>query len=67
MYDPVIVVYEDLLEDFFRLHDPTRMNRQRPDVESQYMKNYRNERDENFSLGIRRNWAAFSAEIFLSL
>ncbi|WP_135363600.1 peptide-methionine (S)-S-oxide reductase MsrA [Halosimplex halophilum] len=35
-YDPATVAYEDLLEVFFRIHDPTTKDRQGPDVGSQY-------------------------------
>ena len=35
-YDPAVVGYEELLEVFFTIHDPTQLNRQGPDVGSQY-------------------------------
>jgi peptide-methionine (S)-S-oxide reductase len=35
-YDPSLVSYEDLLSVFWENHDPTQMNRQGPDVGSQY-------------------------------
>ncbi|AGB16174.1 methionine-S-sulfoxide reductase [Halovivax ruber XH-70] len=35
-YDPDVVGYEDLLEVFFTVHDPTQLNRQGPDVGTQY-------------------------------
>jgi len=35
-FDPDVIAYEDLLEVFFRIHDPTTKDRQGPDVGSQY-------------------------------
>ncbi len=35
-YDPAAVGYEDLLEVFFTIHDPTTKDREGPDVGSQY-------------------------------
>lgn len=35
-FDPSIVTYRQLLEFFYRMHDPTTANRQGPDVGSQY-------------------------------
>ena len=35
-FDPERVSYEELLEKFWDLHDPTQLNRQGPDVGSQY-------------------------------
>jgi peptide-methionine (S)-S-oxide reductase len=35
-YDPARVKYEDLLGVFWEVHDPTQMNRQGPDVGTQY-------------------------------
>ena len=36
MFDPDIVSYADLVENFWEFHDPTTLNRQGPDVGSQY-------------------------------
>jgi len=36
LYDPSVVSYNDLLKAFWEMHDPTTVNRQGPDVGSQY-------------------------------
>jgi peptide-methionine (S)-S-oxide reductase len=36
VYDPAVLAFEDLLEVFFTIHDPTTKDRQGPDVGSQY-------------------------------
>ncbi|PGG97928.1 peptide-methionine (S)-S-oxide reductase [Helicocarpus griseus UAMH5409] len=36
IFDPSIVTYRQLLEFFYRMHDPTTPNRQGPDVGTQY-------------------------------
>jgi len=36
VYDPSVIDYKELLEKFFSFHDPTQLNRQGPDVGTQY-------------------------------
>lgn len=36
LYDPATISYEKLLNAFWNMHDPTTLNRQGPDVGSQY-------------------------------
>ena len=36
LYDPNVVTYDKLLEIFWSIHDPTTLNRQGPDIGSQY-------------------------------
>jgi peptide-methionine (S)-S-oxide reductase len=36
IFDPAVVAYESLLDAFWEMHNPTTMNRQGPDVGSQY-------------------------------
>jgi peptide-methionine (S)-S-oxide reductase len=35
-YDPSVVSYEELLDTFWQIHDPTTLNRQGPDAGTQY-------------------------------
>lgn len=35
-YDPAVVTYSQLLDIFFKIHNPTTLNRQGPDIGTQY-------------------------------
>ncbi len=58
VYDPARITYRQLLEAFFKMHDPTQLNRQGPDVGAQYRSGiwYANESQQ-------REAAAFVAEL----
>jgi peptide-methionine (S)-S-oxide reductase len=36
IYDPAVITYDELLEVFWKVHDPTTLNRQGNDVGTQY-------------------------------
>jgi peptide methionine sulfoxide reductase msrA/msrB len=55
-FDPSVVDYETLLDYFFRLHDPTTLNRQGNDVGTQYRSVifYQNEEQKMLALGKKK-------------
>jgi peptide methionine sulfoxide reductase msrA/msrB len=53
VYDPTQVSYQQLLEVFFRVHDPTTLNRQGPDVGTQYRSAIFAANDEQHELATR--------------
>ncbi|MEN0110989.1 MAG: peptide-methionine (S)-S-oxide reductase MsrA [Planctomycetota bacterium] len=67
-YDPSVVGYEQLLEVFFRTHDPTTLNRQGADVGTQYRSvvYYHDEAQREAAEGVKRRLeesGAFSGPI----
>jgi peptide methionine sulfoxide reductase msrA/msrB len=52
VFDPSILSYNELLQDFFRFHDPTQVDRQGPDVGEQYRSAifYRNDQQKEAAL-----------------
>lgn len=57
-FDPGVVSYEQLLEVFWALHDPTQVNRQGPDVGDQYRSVVMPESDEQRSIAEASRTAA---------
>ena len=49
-FDPSVVSFEQLLEVFWAMHDPTQVNRQGPDVGDQYRSAIYTESDEQLRL-----------------
>ncbi|MGR4065813.1 MAG: peptide-methionine (S)-S-oxide reductase MsrA [Vulcanimicrobiaceae bacterium] len=47
-FDPSVVTYDQLLDAFWAMHDPTTLNRQGPDVGSQYRSAIFTHSDEQF-------------------
>ncbi|WP_406662309.1 peptide-methionine (S)-S-oxide reductase MsrA [Methanolobus sp. ZRKC3] len=55
VYDPKAVSYEELLDIFWHLHDPTTINRQGPDVGAQYRSSvfYHNESQKDAAFKVK--------------
>jgi peptide-methionine (S)-S-oxide reductase len=59
-YDPKVISYQELLEIFYAVHDPTTLNRQGNDVGEQYRSAifYQNDEQKKIAEDVTKNFAA---------
>lgn len=57
-FDPGVVSYQQLLDIFWKIHDPTTLNRQGPDAGSQYRSAifYHNKQQQQLALASKEKW-----------
>lgn len=63
-YDPKIISFEELLEIFWKTHDPTTLNRQGADVGTQYRSAIFYHNDEQKNLSEKYNKALLDSGVF---
>ncbi|HMQ54417.1 MAG TPA: peptide-methionine (S)-S-oxide reductase MsrA [Anaerolineae bacterium] len=63
-YDPAVISYDDLLTVFWRIHDPTTLNRQGADVGTQYRSTIMVHNEEQKAIAERSKAEAEAAKLW---
>ncbi len=66
VFDPTVISFTDLLEVFFRVHDPTTLNRQGADVGTQYRSSIFYHSDKQKELAEKAKVATDKSQIYLN-